>query len=142
MFNLVHGLALGTPNFYIEPHSKINRRLVNLSYNFDLKSGLNLFNNYQQEVNVLYLYILNDFRHENTKPLISLNSQLYPCLGLSQTVNKHNQSYILNTSDFYKSLCYYNLQSLWGDKYMYAMSLIRVNGLFHETLCGSYSKKN
>ena len=36
----VHGLAFGTPKFYIVPYDKIDRGLVNLSYNCDVKSGL------------------------------------------------------------------------------------------------------
>ena len=38
---LEHGLAFGTPKFYIVPYDKINRALVNLSYNRDVKSGQN-----------------------------------------------------------------------------------------------------
>ena len=38
---LVHRLAFGTPKFYIAPYDKINHRLVNLSCNCDVKSGLN-----------------------------------------------------------------------------------------------------
>ena len=38
---LVHGLAFGTLKIYIAPYGKINHRLVNLSYNCDVKSGLN-----------------------------------------------------------------------------------------------------
>ena len=38
MSRLVHGLAFGTPKFYIVPYSKINHGLVNLSYNCDMKS--------------------------------------------------------------------------------------------------------
>ena len=40
MSNLVHGLAFGTPKFYIAPYDKINHGLVNLSCNCDVKSGL------------------------------------------------------------------------------------------------------
>ena len=40
MSDLVHRLALETPEFYISPFGKINHRLVNLSYNCDVKSGL------------------------------------------------------------------------------------------------------
>ena len=40
MSNLVHGLASGTPKFYIALYHKINHRLVNLGNNCDLKSGL------------------------------------------------------------------------------------------------------
>ena len=36
------GLAFGTPKIYIAPYDKINHRLVNLSCNCDMKSGLNL----------------------------------------------------------------------------------------------------
>ena len=39
---LEHGLAFGTPKFYIVPYDKINHALVNLSYNCDVKSGLSL----------------------------------------------------------------------------------------------------
>ena len=39
---LVHGLAFGTPKVYIAPYDKIKHELVNLSYNRDVKSGLNL----------------------------------------------------------------------------------------------------
>ena len=42
MSNLVHGLAFGTPKFYIAPYGKINYRLFNMSSNCDLKSGLGL----------------------------------------------------------------------------------------------------
>ena len=38
---LEHGLAFGTPKFYIVPYDKINHALVNLSYNCDVKSGQN-----------------------------------------------------------------------------------------------------
>ena len=38
--NLVHGLAFGTPNFYIAPYGKINHRLEYLGYNCDVKSDL------------------------------------------------------------------------------------------------------
>ena len=37
---LVHGLAFGTPKFYIAPYDKINHELVNLSYKCDVKSDL------------------------------------------------------------------------------------------------------
>ena len=37
---LVHGLAFGTPKFYIAPYGKINHGLVNLSCNCDVKSDL------------------------------------------------------------------------------------------------------
>ena len=40
---IVHGLAFGTPKFYIAPYGKINHGLVNLSYNCDVKSGLNVY---------------------------------------------------------------------------------------------------
>ena len=36
----VHGLAFGTPKFYIEPYGEINQGLDNLSYNCDVKSDL------------------------------------------------------------------------------------------------------
>ena len=36
---LVHGLVFRTPKFSIVPYDKINR-LLNLSYNCDVKSGL------------------------------------------------------------------------------------------------------
>ena len=39
----VHELAFGTPKFYIAPYDKINHGLVNLSCNYDVKSGLRLF---------------------------------------------------------------------------------------------------
>ena len=35
---LEHGLAFGTPKFYIVPYDKINHTLVNLSYNCDVES--------------------------------------------------------------------------------------------------------
>ena len=38
--NLVHGLAFGTPKFYIAPYGKIKHELVKLSSNCDVKSGL------------------------------------------------------------------------------------------------------
>ena len=38
--NLVHELAFGTSKFYIAPYGKINHRVVNLSYNCDMKLGL------------------------------------------------------------------------------------------------------
>ena len=37
---LVHVLAFGTPKFYIVPYDKIKHKLVNLSSNCDVKSGL------------------------------------------------------------------------------------------------------
>ena len=37
---LVHVLAFGTPKFYIAPYDKIKHKLVNLSSNCDVKSGL------------------------------------------------------------------------------------------------------
>ena len=40
---LVHLLAFGTPKFYIAPCDKIKHELVNLSSNFDVKSGLSPF---------------------------------------------------------------------------------------------------
>ena len=40
MSELKHGLAFGTPKFYIAPYDKTNHALVNLSYNCDVKSGL------------------------------------------------------------------------------------------------------
>ena len=40
MLKLVEGLAFRTSKFYIAPYSKINCRLVNLSYNCDVKLGL------------------------------------------------------------------------------------------------------
>ena len=40
MSKLVHGLAFRTPKFYIAPYDEINHALVNLSYNYDMKSGL------------------------------------------------------------------------------------------------------
>ena len=40
--NLVHGLAFGTPTFYIAPYGKIKHELVNLSSNCDVKSSLRL----------------------------------------------------------------------------------------------------
>ena len=40
MSKLVHVLAFGTPKFYIAPNDKIKRKLVNLSSNCDVKSGL------------------------------------------------------------------------------------------------------
>ena len=39
---LVHGLAFGTTKIYIAPYGKMNHGLVNLSYNYDVKSGLTL----------------------------------------------------------------------------------------------------
>ena len=36
---LVHGLAFGTPKFYIAPYDKINHGLIYLSYICDMKSG-------------------------------------------------------------------------------------------------------
>ena len=41
---LVHGLAFGTPKFYIVPYDKINRCFVNLSHNCNVKSRLRLEN--------------------------------------------------------------------------------------------------
>ena len=38
----VHELAFGIPTFYVAPYDKINRGLVNLGYNFDVKSSLRL----------------------------------------------------------------------------------------------------
>ena len=45
MSKLVHVLAFGTPKFYA-PYDKIKHKLVNLSFNCDVKSGLrvNLLN--------------------------------------------------------------------------------------------------
>ena len=37
--NLVHGLPFRTPKFYSAPYGKINHRIVNLSYNRDVKIG-------------------------------------------------------------------------------------------------------
>ena len=37
---LVHVLAFGTPKVYIAPYDKIKHKLVNLSSNCDVKSGL------------------------------------------------------------------------------------------------------
>ena len=37
---LVHVLAFGTPKFYIAPYDNIKHKLVNLSSNCDVKSGL------------------------------------------------------------------------------------------------------
>ena len=39
MSNLVGGLAFGISKFYIAPYGKINRGLVNLSNNSDVKFG-------------------------------------------------------------------------------------------------------
>ena len=39
---IVHRLAFGTTKFYIVPYGKINYGLVDLSYNYDVKSGLNI----------------------------------------------------------------------------------------------------
>ena len=39
---LVHVLAFGTPKFYIAPYDKIKHKLVNLSSNCDVKSGLSV----------------------------------------------------------------------------------------------------
>ena len=39
---LIHVLAFGTPKFYIAPYDKIKHKLVNLSSNCDVKSGLRL----------------------------------------------------------------------------------------------------
>ena len=44
MSKLVQGLAFGTPKFNIAPYVKINHRLVNLSCNCDIKSGLKVPN--------------------------------------------------------------------------------------------------
>ena len=41
---LVLRVAFGTPIFYIAPYDKINHRLVNLSCNCDVKSGLSVMN--------------------------------------------------------------------------------------------------
>ena len=43
MSKLVHGLAFGTPIFYIAPYDEINHGLVNLSCNCDVKSGLRAY---------------------------------------------------------------------------------------------------
>ena len=37
---LEHGLAFGTPTFYIAPYDKIKHLLLNLSYNCDVNLGL------------------------------------------------------------------------------------------------------
>ena len=42
---LIHVLAFGTPKFYIAPYDKIEHKLVNLSSNCDVKSGLRLVRN-------------------------------------------------------------------------------------------------
>ena len=42
---LVHGLAFGTPKFYIAPNDKIHHGLVNLSCKCDVKSGLRFVGN-------------------------------------------------------------------------------------------------
>ena len=39
---LVHVLAFGTPKFYIAHYDKIKYKLVNLSFNCDVKSGLSI----------------------------------------------------------------------------------------------------
>ena len=39
---LINVLAFGTPKFYIAPYDKIKHKLVNLSSNCDVKSGLNV----------------------------------------------------------------------------------------------------
>ena len=40
---LNYGLAFGIPKFlYIPPYDKINHALINLTYNCDVKSGLNI----------------------------------------------------------------------------------------------------
>ena len=39
---LVHILAFGTPKFYIALYDKIKHKLVNLSSNCDVKSGLSI----------------------------------------------------------------------------------------------------
>ena len=54
MLKLEHVLAFGTPNFYIAPYDKIIRTLVNLSYNCNVKSGLNLA---IQNTNLIQNYI-------------------------------------------------------------------------------------
>ena len=42
LFHVEVGLAFRTPKFYIAPDDKISHRLVNLSSNCDVKSGLRL----------------------------------------------------------------------------------------------------
>ena len=37
---LIRELAFGTPKFYIAPYDKMNHGLVNMSSNYDVKSGL------------------------------------------------------------------------------------------------------
>ena len=39
---LVHVLAFGTPKFYIAHYDKIKHKIVNLSSNCDVKSGLSI----------------------------------------------------------------------------------------------------
>ena len=39
---LVHILAFGTPKFYIAPYDKLKHKLVNLSSNCYVKSGLSV----------------------------------------------------------------------------------------------------
>ena len=39
---LLHGLAFGTPKYYIAPYGKTNHGLVNLSYTCDMKSAQRL----------------------------------------------------------------------------------------------------
>ena len=41
-WNLVHRLAFGTPKIYIAPFGKTKHELVDLSSNYDVKSGLNV----------------------------------------------------------------------------------------------------
>ena len=52
MSMLVHGLAFGTPKFYIAPYDKINHRLVDLSCNCDVKTGLKLCKDKRSAMNV------------------------------------------------------------------------------------------
>ena len=47
---LIRELAFGTPKFYIAPYDKINHGLVNMSSNYDDKSGLNFIYRLQSNV--------------------------------------------------------------------------------------------
>ena len=46
--NLVRELAFGTPQFYTAPYGKINHELINLSSNYDVKSGLRATEKFHQ----------------------------------------------------------------------------------------------
>ena len=56
---LVHGLAFGTPKFYIATYGKLNHGLVNQSSNCDVKSGLRPAGKLEELVHEMDMYHWN-----------------------------------------------------------------------------------